>query len=1157
MVGTTLGRYTIEALLGRGGMGEVYRARDPQLDRLVAIKVIDGAQSESPQRVERFLREARAASALNHPHIVTIHEIGQTSSGQYYMVQELVEGPTLRMVLTEPLPVERAVQYGKQLAKALAAAHAAGIVHRDIKPENIVVRPDGYVKVLDFGLARMILPDSVSTAPTFMPAEQTAQGTLLGTCVYMSPEQASGHSAVAPADIFSFGIVLYEMLTGRRPFRADSTVMVLNAILHEHPVPPSRVNADVPLALDTLVMAMLSKEPATRPTAVEVAAQLDRMAGDEVAAALPRAVTARHTVGRSAERRALVDAFHATVSGRGLMAAVAGEPGIGKTSLVEDVLAEIALGPHRPVIARGRCSERLAGAEAYLPVLEVLDDLLHGETVGGFSTLMKTLAPTWYVHVGTLAGDNRSTEDLREDTKAASPERMKRELAGFFEAVSRARPLVLFLDDLHWADISTVDVLNYLAQRFSDLRILVVVTYRWSEMLIAKHPFVQIRQDLLTHGTLRELLLDFLTLADVERYLALEFAGHMLPDEFCRLIHEKTEGNPLFMVDVLRYLRDRGVIVQDQKSGAWTLGRSIPDVARELPETVRSTIARKIDRLDEVDRRLLTTASVQGHEFDSIVLSDVLGVDAAEVEERLDVLDRVHRLIKIVGTEECADRSLTVRYRFVHVLYQNVLYGSLQPTRRAATSGKVARSLETRYGRDDPSRASELALLFELARDFAGAARWFLAAAQHQIALFAFREGVALVRRGLDALNGVNTEPERTELEIGLQVALASCLRAAEGWAAPSVEKIYVRVLEILERAGDEQKAFPVRWGITLVQGVRSDLVTWRMACEDNLRRAEALGTPMFVVAATQMLGAALEFLGETSQAAAMLERCATLYDPDRHQTYVEVFGLDPGMIGRSLWTRELSLLGRIDRGRDVAEETIAMARRQRQPVSLAFALCIAQHVCILRQDRDRLFEISTEMLELCRAIGLVQEVEWGLAFQAWGIGDAGDRETAIRQLQAALARQIDINSYTSRTAFLNILAEQLLHAGRLDEGLAAIDEAFVFEERTGERYFASDSRRWRGELLLARGDAAGAETSFRDAIAIAGRQRALFLELGAATALAPLLRDRGEADAARALVNGVLGRFTEGFDVKAVRDAAALIPALDAAAVSGRIGNR
>ena len=1146
MVGSSLGRYRIQSVLGHGGMGEVYQAIDPQLERKVAIKIMAPEAAANAPMVERFLREGRAASALNHPNIVTIHEVGRTDSGQYYIVQELVEGQTLRRLAAGGLAFDRACHVFRQLAKAMAAAHAAGIVHRDLKPENVMVRHDGYIKVLDFGLAHITLPKAAA-AEMETATRVTAEGTILGTTPYMSPEQINGAAVGTSSDIFSLGVVFYEMLAGKLPFTGETSLAILTAILNEHPVPLGRLKPELPPGISSLVMSMLDKDRSVRPTAIELDETLDKIfGGGPVSPIVPAA--ARKTVGREAERRALVDAFQGTVQGRGRIATITGEPGIGKTSIVEEVLAEIAVGPHRPVIVRGRCSERLAGAEAYLPILEVLDSLLHGHTIlhqqtsGRFTEMMKTLAPTWFVHVGMLSMESISAQQLREETKIASPERMKRELAALFESISRTRPLVLFLDDLHWADVSTVDVLNYLAQRFSDLRIFVMTTYRSAEMVMSKHPFLQISQDLQTRGLLQEFALEFLGQSDVERYLDMEFPGHELPAAFSALIHEKTGGSPLFMVDLLRDLKARGAI--SCVAGIWKMAKSISDITKELPETVKSTIARKLDLLDDTDRRLLTTASVQGYEFDTLVLSDVLEIDAADVEERIDALANTHHLARNIGTAEGVDRSLTVRYRFVHGLYQNVLYASLQPTRRAQMSAKVARAIEARFG-TDPSHALERALLFESAREFADAARNFMLAAQHQISLFAFREGVALAKRGLDALTGVKDVVVRTQLEIGLQVALASCLRAVDGWAAPSVEKIYLRVRDILEQTGDESAVFPIRWGITLVQGVRSDLATWRIACEDNLRRAEELKQPLFIVAATQMLGAALEFLGETPKSSAMLGRCSDTYEPDRHQTYVDMFGLDPGMIGRSLWTRELSLLGHLDRSRDVAEENITMARQQRQPVSLAFALVMAQHAFILREERDRLLEISTEVIDLCAAIGLVQEVEWGRTFQAWGMGDAGDRDAAIAQLQDALARQLAIGSYTSRTAFLGILAEQFLLAGRYDEGLVAVEESLAHTKRSGECYFVADTLRWRGELQFAKGDTTAAEASLREALDVAHRQEALLFELRAATGLAKLLRSQGKKEDARTLLTGIRNRFTEGSESRTLRNASALIEEL------------
>ena len=209
----------------------------------------------------------------------------------------------------------------------------------------------------------------------------------------------------------------------------------------------------------------------------------------------------------------------------------------------------------------------------------------------------------------------------------------------------------------------------------------------------------------------REIALVLLTRQDIERYLALEFPRHRFPEGLPALIHAKTEGNPLFMVDLLRHLRDRQVFAQEQ--GRWGLARSLPDLERDLPESVRSMIERKIAQLGEEDRRLLVAASVQGFEFEAAVVARALALDAAEVEEQLERLERVYAFVRLVGEHEFPDRTLTLRYRFVHVLYQNALYGSLRPTRRASLCAAVAQALVAYHGEKSAAVAGELASLWE------------------------------------------------------------------------------------------------------------------------------------------------------------------------------------------------------------------------------------------------------------------------------------------------------------------------------------------------------------------------------------------------------------------------------------------------------------
>ena len=221
MIGRSLAQYRITASIGAGGMGEVYRATDGRLGRDVAIKVLPAAMAGHPERRQRFEQEARAASALNHPNILTVYDVGE-ADGTTYIAMELVEGRTLRELLAsgEPLPTKRLLDVAVQTADGLAKAHSAGIVHRDLKPENVMVSKDGYVKILDFGLAK--LTETVSQDGSALPTAigATAPGTVMGTAGYMSPEQASGRAVDSRSDQFSLGVVLYEMLTGRPSRRA-------------------------------------------------------------------------------------------------------------------------------------------------------------------------------------------------------------------------------------------------------------------------------------------------------------------------------------------------------------------------------------------------------------------------------------------------------------------------------------------------------------------------------------------------------------------------------------------------------------------------------------------------------------------------------------------------------------------------------------------------------------------------------------------------------------------------------------------------------------------------------------------------------------------------------------------------------------------------
>jgi predicted ATPase len=1137
--------YKVLAMLGRGGMGVVYKAHQQSLDRPVALKFLPAECAKDPVWLARFRHEARTASALNHPHICVIYDTGE-SAGRPFLSMELIQGRTLEGLVGQPLAVAEIARLLAQAARALAAAHAAGVVHRDIKPANLMVRDDGILKVLDFGLARR-LPASREhgAAPS---GKGTDPGTRVGTVLYMAPEQARAEPVGTAADIFALGLVLYELATGRHPFVADSEIGVLHAITTEAVLPASRLNPAVPASLDGLIQRMLAKDPRLRPTAVEVDAALTGLA-DKLAkepGTMPPVLERRRTVGRQQERAAIRAGFESAAAGRGLFLCVTGEPGLGKTTLVEEFLEELAAADQTWSLARGRCSERLAGAEAYLPFLEALDSLLQNEGGVAAAQVMRLLAPTWYVQLARLAADDPSLASVLAESRGASQERRKRELGLFLHEVSRQRTLVVFLDDIHWADPSSIDLLAYLGSKCADLRLLLVLTYRPSDLLRSQHPFGPVKLELQGRGVCREIALPFLSRDDLDHYLALTFAGHQFPAEFAALLHARTEGSPLFMVDLLRNLRDRGVIVHEQ--GRWALVRAVPDLKHELPESVRGMIQRKIDQLSEADRRLLRAASVQGPEFDSAVAARILGQEAADVEERLDVLEKVHALVRLIRQQAFPDGALSLRYGFVHVLYQNALYASLLPTRKALWSAAAAQALLGYYGDKETTVAGELALLLEAGRDFPRAIDYFLLAAENAVRIFAHKEAIALARRGLELLQPLPVAPERARQELALQMTLGLQLQVTEGFASKEANHAYTRARELCGQVPESPALYPVLWGLFIYCKARSDLAKARALAEELHALAQERRDLSLMLQSHQAYAVTALCLGDPTATRDHMERCEALYDPRQHQSHTFLFGQDTGVACKAFGAVALWLLGYPDRATQKSREAAALAQQLSQPSSEALAFHFAGMLHQCRRDplaalacADRSLVISAEQdFSFWHAGGTV--------LRGWALAECGSVTEGLAVLRQGLEAWLATESVTYQTYYLALLAETLTKQGQTEEALKVLDDALVLAERTGERFFQAELHRLQGILLSHSATAAArtrAEACFRQAGDVARLQNAKSLQLRAALSLSRLYRQQGRPAEARPVLADAYGWFTEGFDTPDLQEAKALLEEL------------
>lgn len=757
--GTRLGPYEIIGLIGAGGMGEVYRAEDTRLQRRVAIKKLHGDTSGDIWR--RLLREARSAAALSHPSIVTVYSAEEVEN-QCFIVMELVDGATLADRLAHgPLDFSEICEIGAQVSDALAAAHAVGIVHHDVTPRNILLAAGGRAKLADFGLSRAVEPRNLSL-------ESTRTGPqLAGTVYYMSPEQARGEACTPGTDIFSLGSVLYHAATGRRPFEGSSSFAVMQAIATVEPPPPSVLRQGLPPAFDALLVRLMAKRIENRTTdAGQAAGALRTLAaslvGEGSYSVEARSITPHDRVlfvGRARELALLSTGFARASAGAGTTIVIMGDAGAGKTSLVETFLHAGETLTANPLVCRGQSIEHTGAGEAYFPLIDALTPLVAHEGQG-LHELVRTHAPSWRTQFASAYPE----EDVA--LTPPTPARLARELGDTLSAAGRCRPVILILEDLHWADPSTMELLRHLAHRAARAGLLIIATYRMDEAAAVSSPINQVVAELEARGVCDTIELSRLDEHSIREYLERRFKLEQGLPALASVLFKATEGHPLFLVSLVQLFIQRGDL--RQIGDVWHLNTPTDRLHLAIPRTVEAVIRRKLATLDDADRRLLQYASVEGHEFSTAVLSALVGTDPILLEERLDVVTKRPRLITAVGPERFLDGTWGTRYQFAHALYQNVVYDELTPSRKANLHKQVGERLAALNAGRTTWIAAQLARHFKEGRDSDSAFEYYLQAGDNSMTLSAAREAEAHYAQAVALANVEGTGVEARRLAIAL-----------------------------------------------------------------------------------------------------------------------------------------------------------------------------------------------------------------------------------------------------------------------------------------------------------------------------------------------------------------------------------------------------
>ena len=566
----------------------------------------------------------------------------------------------------------------------------------------------------------------------------------------------------------------------------------------------------------------------------------------------------REVLGRDAELATLRSRLDRALAGERQVVFVTGEAGIGKTTLVDSLLHQAAT--HGIRMARGQCLDQFGAGEAYLPILDALSRLGRGPGGEPVVACLRQFAPAWLLELPSLIGPEERESAGGHHAGGATRERMLREIAEAIEAMTIEAPLIIVIEDLHWSDYSTLDLIAYLARRNDPARLMVIGTYRPVEVIVGEHPLKSVKRELQAHGLCHELPLEYLTEEAVAQYLNVTLPGHRLEKRLARLIYMRTEGNPLFMVNLVDYLIDEGLIVKID--GAWQLQGAYAAIESGVPDSVRQLIEKHIERLSPDERTVLEGASVVGMECSAVAIGAGLGRSTEWVEERCEALVRRHRFLSPSQLVELPDGTMTPRYTFSHVLYLEVPYRLLPAMRRAQIHLRIGAAGEAFYLSRVREIAAELAMHFEQGRDHPRAVKYLLQAAENARYRSAHHEAAALARRGLQAVETLPPSTERDEQELGLRLILGVAIMTLKGFAAEEVKDIVNPALELCARHRASFKAFMVQWLLGYFHYFRGEIELCRKIVVLLMDRAEGVGEPPMLVEGHRASGIVLVELG-------------------------------------------------------------------------------------------------------------------------------------------------------------------------------------------------------------------------------------------------------------------------------------------------------
>lgn len=1021
-------RYQLGPELGRGGMGTIYRARDQRLNRDVAVKVLEESNLGTEGR-SRLLVEAQLAAQLNHPNIVTVYDAGEAGQTPF-IVMEVVEGRSLHD--EPPETIEDALRCAIQICSALEHAHRQGVIHRDLKPENVLITPDGAAKLMDFGLAQSIA------------SRMTSEGLIVGTVFYLAPEQAIGKGVDERADLYSLGVLLYELVTGQLPFTAEDALAVISQHLHAPVVPPSAIKPDVPSAIEGLILSLMQKDPANRPaSAAEVEAilrsYLDSGSQFPAAAVLEarlEQLARGRLVGRKQHLQTLLELWREAAKGQSRLALISGEPGVGKTRLANELT--VMAGLQGATVLRGGCYE-FEASTPYMPFVEAIRQWVHdsepedlARALEGTAAGIAKLAPEIDARLGGL-----------EPMPPLSPNeerlRLFDQVARFFRSLAEPKGLLVFLDDLHWADQGSLQMLHYLLRHLGDDAVLFLGCYRELE-LDRSHPLAE---SLVTWNRERlstRIALDRFGVEETRELLKTLFQEE-ISDEFVEAVHHETEGNPFFVEEVVKSLIASGDVYRED--GRWQRVE-LGDLA--LPQSVKEAIGRRLDRLDKYCLDVMHTASALGKNFPFRELNLLY-----EGEERLlDALDLASeaQLIEPFGPDS---------FVFTHDKIREVLYQELNPIRRRRLHQRIGESLESTLGEGGDGRVQDMAHHFIQSGDLERGLKYSLQAAEQAREIFALDASARLLEAAEESARALGDNERLVEA-----LTLKARNLSLQGHNAQAI-KTCKTALELTE---DSQRRIELEVDLGLYYITRSDDRA-RETLEGALDRMGDDVDPNLRSITLTLLGRDYHYRAQHERAIEFFEKARDLADPNGDPM--------PLIHAQAFLAGAYQHLLLMEKSNAAAREALKLGNTYDNPVALAAGHEFLAENAWIQGDWESVYRHADEDERIGREMGSLDRVAWARFSRAFGFFGQGHLDQAAEGARATIELAEDIGELRLATLAGYVVASVEADRGNFDDarraGTVALQRADDFRQpalQIWARYGLARAHFHHGKLDLA-----------------------------------------------------------------------------------------